>query len=34
VWDNRCTLHTGTDFERDKYTRHVHRTWVKGDKPF
>jgi taurine dioxygenase len=34
VWDNRCTLHTGTDFERNKYTRHVHRTWVKGDKPF
>ncbi len=34
VWDNRCTLHTGTDFERDKYIRHVHRTWVKGDKPF
>jgi taurine dioxygenase len=34
VWDNRCTLHTGTDFERDKYIRHVHRTWVKGDKPY
>ncbi len=34
VWDNRCTLHSGTDFERDKYTRHVHRTWVKGDRPF
>jgi taurine dioxygenase len=34
VWDNRCTLHTGTNFDRQKYIRHVHRTWVKGDRPF
>ena len=33
VWDNRCTLHTGTPFDTGKYIRHVHRTWVKGDVP-
>jgi taurine dioxygenase len=34
IWDNRCTLHTGTKFDTTKYTRHVHRTWMKGDRPF
>ena len=33
IWDNRCTLHTGTRFDVTKYERHVHRTWVKGDRP-
>ncbi|MCW5770718.1 MAG: TauD/TfdA family dioxygenase [Rhodospirillaceae bacterium] len=33
VWDNRCTLHTGTEFDTKKYVRHVHRTWVKGERP-
>ena len=33
IWDNRCTLHTGTRFDVDRYTRHVHRTWMKGDRP-
>ena len=33
IWDNRCTLHTGTPFDITKYQRHVHRTWVKGDRP-
>jgi len=33
IWDNRCTLHTGTKFDTTKYTRHVHRTWMKGDRP-
>jgi len=33
VWDNRCTLHTGTKFDFDKYIRHVHRTWVRGEVP-
>jgi taurine dioxygenase len=33
IWDNRCTLHTGTPFDLKKYQRHVHRTWVKGDRP-
>jgi taurine dioxygenase len=34
IWDNRCTLHTGTRFDVTKYQRHVHRTWIKGDRPF
>jgi taurine dioxygenase len=34
MWDNRCTLHTGTLFDDTKYIREMHRLWVKGDKPF
>lgn len=33
VWDNRCTLHRGTPFDRDKYVRYVRRTWVRGEVP-
>ena len=33
IWDNRCTLHRGTPFDINKYTRLVHRSWVKGDRP-
>ncbi len=34
VWDNRCTLHTGTLFDDTKYVRLMHRLWAKGDKPY
>ncbi|WP_304176007.1 TauD/TfdA family dioxygenase [Phenylobacterium aquaticum] len=34
MWDNRCTLHTGTLYDDTKYFRIMHRLWVKGDKPF
>ena len=34
VWDNRCTLHTGTLYDDTKYFRVMHRLWAKGDKPF
>ncbi|ASG23924.1 TauD/TfdA dioxygenase family protein [Nitrospirillum viridazoti] len=34
IWDNRCTLHTGTLYDDKKYTRLMHRMWVKGDRPF
>ncbi|WP_374569786.1 TauD/TfdA dioxygenase family protein [Phenylobacterium sp.] len=34
VWDNRCTLHTGTLYDDTKYYRLMHRLWAKGDKPF
>ncbi|MEM1102905.1 MAG: TauD/TfdA family dioxygenase [Pseudomonadota bacterium] len=34
VWDNRCTLHTGTLFDDTKYKRLMHRMWVKGERPF
>lgn len=34
LWDNRCTLHTGTLFDDQKYKRLMHRLWAKGDKPY
>ena len=34
IWDNRCTLHTGTLYDDKKYIREMYRMWVKGDKPF
>ncbi|WP_339719672.1 TauD/TfdA family dioxygenase [uncultured Paraglaciecola sp.] len=33
MWDNRCTLHTGSLFDDKKYKRMAHRLWVKGEKP-
>jgi taurine dioxygenase len=33
VWDNRCTLHTGTLYDDTKYFRQMHRLWAKGDAP-
>ena len=33
VWDNRVTLHTGTLFDKTRYIRHCHRTWVTGEAP-
>jgi taurine dioxygenase len=33
IWDNRCTLHTGTRFDVERYDRLVHRTWVRGERP-
>ncbi|MEO0410493.1 MAG: TauD/TfdA family dioxygenase [Pseudomonadota bacterium] len=34
LWDNRCTLHTGTLFDDTKYKRLMHRMWAKGDTPY
>jgi len=34
MWDNRCTLHTGTLYDDTKYFREMHRLWVRGDKPY
>jgi taurine dioxygenase len=34
MWDNRCTLHTGTLYDDTKYVREMHRLWVRGDKPY
>lgn len=34
MWDNRCTLHTGTLYDDQKYIRQMYRMWIKGDKPF
>lgn len=33
IWDNRCTLHTGTLYDDTKYYRLMHRLWVRGEKP-
>jgi alpha-ketoglutarate-dependent 2,4-dichlorophenoxyacetate dioxygenase len=33
VWDNRCTLHRATTFEKRKYPRKLHRTTVAGTVP-
>jgi taurine dioxygenase len=32
VWDNRCTLHTGTLYDDKKYDRLMHRLWAKGER--
>ena len=34
MWDNRCTLHTGTLYDDKRYDRLMHRLWVKGDRPY
>jgi taurine dioxygenase len=34
MWDNRCTLHTGTLYDDTKYFRTMHRLWVSGDRPY
>lgn len=33
VWDNRCTMHTGTPFDKERHVRLVYRTWVRGEVP-
>ncbi len=33
MWDNRCTLHTGTLYDDTRHFRVMHRLWVKGDRP-
>jgi alpha-ketoglutarate-dependent 2,4-dichlorophenoxyacetate dioxygenase len=35
MWDNRCLLHrAAADFEMDKYPRLLHRTVVRGTRPY
>jgi alpha-ketoglutarate-dependent 2,4-dichlorophenoxyacetate dioxygenase len=33
VWDNRCTLHRATTFDKTRYPRKLHRTTVAGSVP-
>ncbi|CAN5341968.1 TauD/TfdA family dioxygenase [soil metagenome] len=33
VWDNRCSLHTGTLFDDQQYFRTMYRLWVVGERP-
>lgn len=32
-WDNRCTMHFAQPYDDKRFTRHMHRTTVQGDKP-
>lgn len=34
IWDNRCLLHRAEPFDERNSRRLMHRTTVKGDKPF
>jgi taurine dioxygenase len=34
VWDNRATMHQATPYDDVKYRRVMHRTTIKGDRPF
>ena len=33
MWDNRCTLHRATTFDKTKYKRKLHRTTIAGQSP-
>ena len=33
MWDNRCTLHRATTFDKTKYKRKLHRTTIAGKSP-
>jgi alpha-ketoglutarate-dependent 2,4-dichlorophenoxyacetate dioxygenase len=33
IWDNRCTLHRATTFDKTRYRRKMHRTTVAGAVP-
>lgn len=34
MWDNRGVVHHATDYDDRKYRRVMHRTTIKGDRPF
>ena len=31
IWDNRATIHSATDFDGEKYVRHMYRTTIVDD---
>jgi len=33
MWDNRCTLHRATPFDKTRYKRKLHRTTIAGKAP-
>jgi len=33
MWDNRCTLHRATTYDKTKYKRKLHRTTIAGKAP-
>lgn len=34
IWDNRCTMHRLIPYDEERLRRRMHRTTVKGDRPF
>jgi len=34
VWDNRRMMHNAEPYDMTRYTRHMHRTCIHGDRPF
>ena len=34
IWDNRSTMHCATPYDDRKYRRVMHRTTIKGTRPF
>ena len=34
AWDNRRVMHQVEPYDMDRYTRHMHRTCIHGDRPY
>ncbi len=34
IWDNRRVMHNAEPYDMSRYTRHMHRTCIHGDRPF
>lgn len=34
VWDNRRVMHNAEPYDMTRFTRHMHRSCIHGDKPF
>jgi taurine dioxygenase len=34
IWDNRRVMHNAEPYDMDRYTRHMHRSCIHGDRPF
>ncbi len=34
IWDNRRVMHNAEPYDMERYTRHMHRTCIHGDRPF
>jgi len=34
IWDNRRVMHQAETYDMSRYTRHMHRTCIHGDRPF
>jgi alpha-ketoglutarate-dependent taurine dioxygenase len=33
-WDNRRVMHNAQPYDMNRYTRHLHRISIDGDRPF